>query len=60
MDEVMIQKLLDILDDVVRADGTYKEKRDEILKLCKEDEKTNLIEFVSWFDPDETEEVQNG
>jgi hypothetical protein len=35
---------------VIRAAGTWKEKRDAILEYATEEQKTNIEEFVAWFE----------
>jgi hypothetical protein len=52
LNEMMIQRLLSTLDDIVRASGNWKEKGEKILASCSDDDKTNLMEFVTWFDDD--------
>jgi hypothetical protein len=53
--EVLIQNLLDAIAEVVSTGGPWREKRDEIFGSATEDQKTALIEFISWF-PEEEEE----
>ena len=48
--EKHITILLEVLDKIVAGEGTWKEKRDKILDACSDDDKTNLYEFVAWFD----------
>ena len=48
--EKAIATLMDALDEVVRAAGTWQEKKNKILEIASEDEKTALYEFVAWFD----------
>jgi hypothetical protein len=45
-----IEKLAEALDDIVRAAGTWQEKKNKILETLTEDEKTNLYEFIAWFE----------
>jgi hypothetical protein len=56
MTTVQIDKLLEAIQDIVGADGPYKDKVEKIMGSCSEDEKTALFEFVSWFDDIEYEE----
>ena len=50
MDSKMIERLFEVLDDMVRAEGTWKEKRDKIYANAEGDNSTNLSEFLSWFE----------
>jgi hypothetical protein len=50
--EKQIETLLSTLDDIVRAGGTWTEKRDKIMEMASENDKTNIMEFVTWFDDD--------
>ena len=50
LNATLMQKLLDVIDDIVAAEGPYKEKVDSLIKFCGENEKTNLFEFIAWFD----------
>jgi hypothetical protein len=45
-----IEQLMEAIDDIVKAEGPWKEKKDKILESLTEDEKTNLYEFIVWFD----------
>lgn len=58
VDKVMVDKVLEAIDEVVRAEGNWSEKRDAIKAAAQETEgyETNLEEFVTWFVPDEEEE----
>jgi hypothetical protein len=50
MDEKRIQSLLDLIGVIVNASGkTWNEKRDAVLAVASDDEKTNLEEFAGWF-----------
>jgi len=53
--EQLIGKLIELLDELVRADGTWREKRNAILANIGEDDKTNLEEFLGWFEDNPTE-----
>ena len=46
----MVTRLLDAVHDVVRARGSWGEKRDIILARANDDERTDVEEFVDWFD----------
>jgi hypothetical protein len=60
LSEALMQNLLDAISGVVNAEGPYKEKREQILEYCTQDEETDLIEFTSWFEgTEEGEEVNN-
>lgn len=48
MDDALIEKLLDVIEEVVNAPGTYREKAKEI----KAQSNHNLSEFVAWFGGD--------
>lgn len=53
MDQAKIEKLLSALDDIINhEDGSYKDKRDELLDYS-DDAKILLTEFASWFEADE-------
>ena len=45
-----IETLLSAINDLVREGGTWQEKRDKVLSECSDDDKTNLAEFLGWFD----------
>lgn len=46
--------LIELIDDLVNEpSGSWKDKRNSLLELASESEHTSLIEFASWFDPDE-------
>jgi len=47
-----IETFFTILDNIMRAGGTWKEKRDMLLAEASDDDKTNLDEFAAWFDTD--------
>lgn len=54
MSSAQIDKLLELISEIVNiSDIPYKEKAERILGSCSEDEKTALLEFVSWFDDEE-------
>jgi hypothetical protein len=59
LSEALVQNLLDAISEVVRAEGAYKEKREEILEYCTQEEETDLIEFTSWFEGVEEGEVND-
>lgn len=54
MDAALVHKLLDVIDEVVRAKGTWTEKRAAILSdsECDESDVRNLEEFAEWFVPE--------
>lgn len=55
MDAALVHRLLDVIDEVVRAKGSWTEKRAAILSdsECKESDVTNLTEFAEWFASEE-------
>lgn len=55
MDKI-IETLFSVLEELVSAEGTYNEKRAKILAACGVTDRTNLEEFLSWFDEDEEED----
>lgn len=48
--QTMIEQLLTIVTEVVKADGEWETKRDLILAQCNDANKVNLEEFATWFD----------
>lgn len=51
MNKLRIQQVLDGIEELVSDDsGSWTEKRDLILGSCTESEKTNLFEFIAWFE----------
>jgi hypothetical protein len=57
LSEALMQNLLDVISNIVNAEGPYREKRDEIMDYCSHDEETNLLEFVTWFEGVDEEDV---
>jgi hypothetical protein len=57
LSEALIQNLLDAISNIVDAEGTYLEKKTEIMEYCSHDEETNLLEFVTWFEGIDEEDV---
>jgi hypothetical protein len=53
VDKKLIETLLLTIDEVVRAEGPWTAKRNEILSAASTDDKTNLGELLSWFPEDE-------
>jgi hypothetical protein len=51
MDAAVIHRLLDVIDEVVRAKGSWTEKRAAILSSpeCDRSDIVNLEEFAEWF-----------
>lgn len=45
-----IEKLLELIGDLVSGEGTWTEKRDRVLNNASENDKTNLNEFCGWFE----------
>jgi len=45
-----IVALLEAIENIVRAEGTWKEKKNAVLNQATEDDKTSLYEFVAWFE----------
>jgi hypothetical protein len=54
--EALVRNLLENIETVVGADGTYSEKRDQIMEACSADQETALIEFCTWFEGLDEEE----
>ena len=46
----LIETLFDVLSALVKEEGPWKAKRDKILEEASPDDKTNLEEFIAWFD----------
>lgn len=54
--EKMIDKLLSALDDIMKADGPYKDKIEHIHNEASQTDMSNLEELKSWLEemfPDE-------
>jgi hypothetical protein len=58
--EAIVRSLLDAIETVVGADGSYTDKRDQVLEACSEDQETALVEFCSWFDELDEEPEEEG
>lgn len=43
-------QLFEAIDEIINAGGTWQEKRDDILAYTNEDMRTNLFEFLGWFE----------
>jgi hypothetical protein len=50
MDLTKIEKLLEAITEVVKADGPYKEKAEAIKAACSDEDEVNLEEFLGWFE----------
>jgi hypothetical protein len=50
MERAKLNALFDLIEDIVRAEGNWKKKQRLILDEASEDQKTNLFEFVAWFE----------
>ena len=52
MDEKLLDRLFEVLDDLVAADAPYKEKAEAILRYADSAEgaRTLLEEFLGWFE----------
>jgi hypothetical protein len=48
--ETKIAILLEAIQEIVAAEGTWQEKKNEILGSATEEDKTALYEFVAWFE----------
>jgi hypothetical protein len=59
MDKKLIETLFLTLDEIVRADGVWTAKRNEILSAASTDDKTNLGEILAWFEEDEEEDEED-
>ena len=53
MDTKLIETLLTAIDAIVRADGSWQQKRTLILEHANATDRTNLFEFVVWFEDEE-------
>jgi hypothetical protein len=51
MDKAKIALLLELIGDMVSAEGPWVAKRNAVLAECSDDT-TNLDEFISWFEPE--------
>jgi hypothetical protein len=49
----VIETLFHVLETLVKEEGSWKGKRDRILAEANPDDKTNLEEFIAWFEKDE-------
>jgi hypothetical protein len=49
----VIETLFQVLDTLIKEDGPWKAKRDKILAEAGPDDKTNLAEFIAWFEEEE-------
>lgn len=53
MEPAQLNKLISLIDDIVNhADGSWREKREDILAACNDEQKTAISEFVGWFEED--------
>jgi hypothetical protein len=51
MDRAKLTKFLDLLDEIVNeAEGAWSDKRDALLAICDDKDKSNLEEFAGWFE----------
>jgi len=48
--ETAIQAMFDAMHDLVSGEGSWQEKKNKILELASEDQKTDLYEFIAWFE----------
>ena len=48
--ETALQAMFDAMHDVVASEGSWQEKKNRILEIATEDQKTDLYEFVAWFE----------
>ena len=48
--DARINALLELIGEVVVMDGTWREKKDAILAQCDDSDRTNLQEFITWFE----------
>jgi hypothetical protein len=54
MDARKIEKLFELIGELVRSPGPWKDKAEEIKIEASEDDLTNLNELISWFQEEET------
>jgi hypothetical protein len=50
MDNKSIDHLLSAIEDIIRAEGSWLDKKETIIEYCNPEQKTQLFEFVAWFD----------
>jgi hypothetical protein len=50
MDARKIEKLFELIGELVRSPGPWKDKAEEIKTEASEDDLTNLHELISWFE----------
>jgi hypothetical protein len=50
-----VEKFLDAINDLADAGGTWKEKRDAVIRQCTHNDRTNLEEIITWFAEEEQE-----
>lgn len=53
MFKAKIDKLLELISDIVAEPGPFTDKKARILRECDDSDKINLLEFTSWFDADD-------
>jgi hypothetical protein len=56
VDTKLIERLLSAIDDVVSEGTPWREKHDAIVSECSPDQQTNLSEFLTWFEGDESDD----
>lgn len=49
VDDKLVEQVVQAIDKLVRAEGSWHEKHAAIIDECSSDEETNLHEFLSWF-----------
>lgn len=45
-----IDMLLEVIHDIIKADGPYKDKIQDILAVCGPDDRNHLEEFKAWLE----------
>lgn len=49
MDQATMEQFFQLLDELVKTDGPYTLKRQQLLEHATNDDVVNLEEFASWF-----------
>lgn len=52
MDRKKIEELLDLIVEVTAEGEPWKKKKQQVLDLASEEQRTALLEFISWFEGD--------
>jgi hypothetical protein len=52
----LIDLLLSTIGDIIDAEGNWTDKKEAIIQQCDNTDKTNLFEFITWFEDMEWDE----